>query len=458
MNTPRLNPATETVPPATLFELPPGEATPSAMGATTAPPRLRRPDRRQIMLRPVDLEGLLPEDHRARVVWAYVEGLDLSPLYQQIRAVEGGQGRDATDPRILLALWLFATLEGIGSARYLNRLCVEHHAYQWIAGGVTLNYHTLADFRTGAEAFLNAVLTQSVATLLEQGLVRMKRVAQDGMRVRASAGASSFRRRPTLEHCLAEAEKQVQALRAELEANPGATKRRQQKARERAARERQERIQAALQCLPELEAKKKAEDRTKARASTTDPEATVMKMGDGGYRPAYNVQFSTDTETKIIVGVEVSTAGSDAGLMPPMVEQVQERYAQTPAEVLVDGGFAQHEDIEKVSQPEVGCTVYAPVPKSRNPDVDEHAPHRRDSVTVAEWRQRMGTPEAKAIYHDRAATAEWVNAQARNRGLRQFSVRGATKIKAVLLWYILANNLMQTVTLRAEAARQTAGA
>jgi transposase len=441
---------------ATLFELPPVEATATGVQETRAI-RLRRPERHQVMLRPVNLDGLLPENHRARIVWAYVEGLDLSPLHQAIRAVEGGLGRDATDPRILLALWLFATLEGVGSARHLDRLCEEHYAYQWIAGGVSLNYHTLADFRTGHEAFLNKLLTQSVATLMEQGLVRLKRVAQDGMRVRASAGAASFRRRPTLERCLAEAETQVNQLRAELERDPGATTRRQQKARERAARQRQERVRAALNRLPELEAKKKPADRAEARASTTDPEATVMKMGDGGFRPAYNVQLNTDTESKIIVGVDISTAGSDAGLMPPMVEQAQERYGQTPQEVLVDGGFVKHEDIETVSHPQGNCTVYAPVPKSRNPAVDEHQRHRRDSDVVAEWRQRMETPEAKAIYHERAATAELVNAQSRNRGLQRFPVRGAAKVKVIVLWYVLAHNLLRAETLRAEAARQASG-
>jgi transposase len=454
MNNPAFHPTPAAEPEATLFELPPAE-TASAEVIEVQTPRLRRPDRHQVMLRPVDLDALLPEGHRARIVWAYVEGLDLTPLYQQIRAVEGHRGRDATDPRILMALWLFATLEGVGSARALDRLCEEHHAYQWLAGGVSLNYHTLADFRVNHEAVLNGLLTQSVAVLMDEGLVRLKRVAQDGMRVRASAGASSFRRRPKLEHYLAEAEAQVQRLRAELEADPAATTRRQRKARERATRERQGRVQAALQRLPELEAKKKPDERVKARASTTDPEATIMKMADGGFRPAYNVQLNTDTETKIIVGLEVTTEGSDAGQMPPMVEQVQERYEQTPDEVLVDGGFTKHEDIEAVSRPEVGCTVYAPVPRSRNPNIDEHAPHRRDSDIIAEWRQRMGTPEAQTIYHERAATAEWVNAEARIHGLQQFPVRGQTKIKAIMLWYILALNLLRTVILRAAAAKAT---
>jgi transposase len=403
-------------------------------------------------MRCLPLDALLPDDHRARSVWDYVQGLDLTPLLQRIRAVEGGKGQAATDPRLLLALWLYATAEGIGSARALARLCEEHLAYQWLAGDVSLNYHTLADFRTAHPEFLDDLLTKSVATLMEQDLIDLNRVAQDGMRVRASAGAASFRRRPTLEHCLQEAQQQVARLRAEVETEPAKGQERQFQAQLRAARERSERVQQALNRLPELEAKKKPDEKAKARASTTDPEATVMKMADGGFRPAYNVQFSTDTASKVIVGVEVITSGSDAGQMPPMVEQIQQRHDQAPGAMLVDGGFAKHEDIEAVSKPEVGTTVYAPVPKSRNPSIDEHAPHRRDTPVVSAWRQRMATPEAQAIYKDRAATAELINAQCRNRGLWQFRVRGLAKVKMIALWYALAHNLLRAVAVRAAAA------
>jgi uncharacterized protein YhaN len=278
------------------------------------------------------------------------------------------------------------------------------------------------------------------------------------MRVRASAGAASFRRRPTLEEALAEAEAQVQALRAELEQDPAASNRRQQKARERAARERAERIRGAWDRLPELEAKKKPEDRQKARCSTTDPEATVMKMADGGFRPAYNVQFSTATDSQVIVGVDVVTAGSDAGQMVPMVEQIQSRYDETPGDVLVDGGFAQHEQIEAVSGEEMGCTGYAPVPAPKDKQVDRYAPKASDSPAVAAWRERMAGAEAKAIYKERAATAECVNAQARNRGLLQLRVRGQLKANAIALWHALAHNLMRSLQLRAAAAGVRAAA
>jgi len=427
------------------FESSAPKATPEPAPAPGAP-RLREADRTQVCLRPVDLEGLLPEDHRARIVWAYVEGLDLTPLYQQIQAVEGEAGRPATDPKILLALWLYATLEAVGAARALDRLCSTHLAYQWLCGGVPMNYHTLADFRTAHGTFLDTLLTQGVAALMAQSLVTLERVAQDGVRERASAGAASFRRRPTLEACLAEAEAQVQALRAELEADPGATTARQRAARERAARERQARVAQALAHLPALEAKKKRDERSRARASTTDPEARVMKMADGGFRPAYNLQFATDTGAQVIVGVDASNAGTDHGQLAPMVEQITTRHAEAPGATLVDGGFVTKEDIEAVSD---RTTVYAPVPKPKDPTRDPHVPLPTDTPALAAWRERMGTPEAQAIYKERAATAECVNAQARNRGLRQLGLRGLAKVRVIALWYALAHNLMRAVALGA---------
>jgi transposase len=423
----------------------PDQPDPGAARKAPVPrPRFRPADRQQLIPAML-LEDLLTSDHQARVVWQFVLGLDLAALYARIRSVEGGPGRPPIDPRILAALWLHATLEGVGSARALDYLCTAHHAFRWLCGGVSVNYHTLADFRVDHPEFLDALLTHSVAVLREQGLVDLNRVAQDGMRVRASAGAASFRRRPTLQECLREAGEQVRRLRAELQDDPGAGRRRQQQAQERAARERQDRVRRALERLPELEAKKKSADKDQARASTTDPEATVMKMADGGFRPAYNVQFGTDTHSQVIVGVEVTASGSDQGEMAPMVEQVQERFAQRPKEVLVDGGFAAHGDIEAVSAPDKGCVVYAPVPKPKKEGADRYAAHAGDGPAVAAWRARMATEPAKAIYKDRAATAECVNAQARNRGLRQLTVRGRLKAKAVALWYAVAHNLMRAV-------------
>lgn len=426
---------------------------PPAAAAGASPPRkprLRTADRQQI-IPAMPLENLLDTDHQARLVWDFVVGLDLSPLSQLIRSVEGGPGAPATDPRILTSLWLYATLEGVGSARALNGLCVQHNAFRWLTGGVCVNYHTLSDFRVAHLAFLDRLLTHSVAVLREQDLVDLNRVAQDGMRVRASAGAASFHRRRTLEECFAEAQEQVQRLQEELADDPSAPGRCQAAAHERAAAERAERLRQALARLPEREAKKKADEQEKARVSSTDPEATVMKMAEGGYRPAYNVPFSTTCADQVIVGVQVLTVGSDLGQIAPMMEQIHERFGAYPAEVLVDGGFAKHADIEAVTGQGAGCVVYAPVPKPKDPKQDRYQPHAGDSAVILRWRARMATAAAKAIYKERAATAECVNAQARNRGLVRLLVRGLRRVTALALWYAIAHNVVRGAKLRKAA-------
>jgi len=440
----------------TLFELPPTE--PGEHEEAPGVPRLQLPNRDQLELRSVDLDGLLAVDHRARLVWAFVEGLDLTPLYARIRAVEGHPGRPPIDPAILVALWLYATLEGVGSARALDRLCAEHDAYRWLAGGVGLNYHTLAAFRVEHADVLDQLLTESVAALLADGLVTLAAVAQDGVRVRAAAGAASYRRRDRLERFLAQAETQVAALKAELDDDPAASSRRVAAARERAARERAERVRHALAHLPVLEATKKrkakhgGEPASDARTSTTDPQARVMKMADGGWRPAYNAQLATDTGSQVIVGLDVTNAGTDHGQLGPMVRQLARRYGRSPGVWLADAGFLASAEIEEFSAPSCGTTLYLPVRTPSDRSRDPYMPLPSDSPALAAWRIRMGTPAAKEIYKDRAATAECVNAIARNRGLQRSGVRGPDKARAVLLWFALAHNLMRTLALRAPAA------
>lgn len=445
---------------AMLFASLPESAAVTEPSATVEPaPRVLLAERNQIELRVVDLEATISLDHPARNVWAFVERLDLSALYGAIGSVEGRAGRAAIDPKILLALWLYATVDGVGSAREIERLTEAHDAYRWICGGVKVNHHTLSDFRCARVELLDEWLTHSVAVLMEQDLVTLERVAQDGMRVRASAGAASFRRRSTLERCLAEAQAQVQALKGEIEADPEASHRRRRAARERAALERQERVAQALEQLAQVEEQKKKKPvakkehesdeqykkRSEPRASSTDSEARVMKMADGGYRPAYNIQFTTATDSQIIVGVDVNNIGSDLGQLSPMLDQVEQRYGERPAQWLVDGGYARHDDIEDAEGR--GTTVYAPVPKPKDPSRDPHVALLDDSEAIAQWRERMGSDAAKDIYKQRAATAECVNAIARGRGLTQFVVRGLNKVKAVALWYALAHNLMRAVTL-----------
>jgi transposase len=412
---------------------------------------LRLADRQQV-LPAMPLDDLLDTDHQARVVWDFCRGLDLSDFYDRIRSRDGGPGRAAIDPRLCVALWLYATLEGVGSARALAWLCENHNAFRWIVGGVSVNHHTLSDFRVAHVAFLGQLLTHSVAVLRAQGLVDLNRVAHDGMRVRASAGAASFHRKATLEECLTEAQEQVARLKEELDDDPAAPSRRHAAARERAAAERAERVQQALARLPELEAKKKPAEKDQARASSTDPEATVMKMADGGYRPAYNIEYGAATGSLVIVAVAVTTRGSDAGQITPLSDQIHDRHGVYPKETLVDGGFVPLEDIETAQSPPRGTTVYAPVPRPKDARRDRYEPLPGDGPQVREWRQRMGTEVAKRLYGQRASTIECVNAQARNRGLLRLRVRGLRKVRAVALWFAIAHNLTCGLRLRATAA------
>jgi transposase len=424
--------------------------------------------REQVEWRAFDLDGLVGPDHRARMIWAAVEQMDLSQFYAQIRAVEDGPGRDALDPKVLLALWLYATSEGVGSARHLARLCERDHAYMWICGGLKPNYHALSDLRAQHGDKLDALLSQMLATLMAAKLLTLHRVAQDGTRVRAHAGAASFRRASTLqERCLAQAQEQVAALRRELDEEPAASSVREKAARERAARERQAAVERAIAELPRVQAAHERTQRKRARearrkgidpddkkseprVSTTDPQARVMKMGDGGFRPAYNWQFATDTDSRLIVGVEVTNEGTDKAQMVPMLEQLERRTGQRPSQYLVDGGFTKLEAIDHVEAR--GVQVYAPVPQPRRQGIDAYERKADDTDRTAAWRARMKTEQAQQTYKLRAAVAETVHGDLRTwRGLKQMPVRGKTKVRAVALLHALTYNL-----LRADALRRAA--
>jgi transposase len=434
----------------TLFPLPP--AAPAAAPAAGADPqrgaRLRQTNRAQIAWGRIDLDAQLPEDHAARAICAVIARLDLKALYAQIAARDEVAGTSAIDPRILLGLWVYATSEGEGSAREVWRLTQVHAAYRWICGGVAVGYHTLSDFRSQQGEVVDELITQILALLMKHELVDLSRVAQDGTRVRASAGASSFRREQTLQTLMQDARAHLDAVTREA-ADP-AVGARQAAARQRGAQERLDRIEAAVRQVPEVTATKQrsgAKDAT-VRVSTTDPDARVMKMGDGGFRPAFNVQFATTTDrARVIVGVAVTNRGSDMGEATPMIAQIEKRTGVRPQELLVDGGYPGHEALDQAAALEV--TVYAPLPKPRTGDLrDPHAPREDDSDAVAAWRARMGTEEAKTIYKERAATAETVNADAKaNRGLDGFAVRGLDKVAGSACLVALTYNVLRLITL-----------
>jgi transposase len=417
-----------------------------AVAPETRAPRVEEANRTQLELVASDLDAALPPGHAARLVWRFVEGLDLAAFYAAIKAREGHAGRPPIDPKILIALWLYATIDGVGSAREVARLCYQHDAYRWLRGGVSVNHHTLSDFRVHQHAALDDLLTQSITSLRHRGIVTLARVAQDGTRVRASAGTGSFRREGTLRDCLTEARRLVE--RTQRQPDGGAT--RTAAAQARAAAEHLARVEEALAELPAVAAAKartakkgRAGAAKTPRASTTDPEARVMKMADGGYRPAYNVHFATDHDSHVIVGVAVTNHGSDQAAWVPMIDQIEHRVGAVPATMLVDGGFVAHATIERVSVR--GIEILAPVRSRRGRD--QPLPiQATDTMAVALWRARMRTPDAQQRYRARGAIAERINADVRtHRTLNRLLVRGLRKIHTWVLWIAVAHNAMRAL-------------
>lgn len=433
-----------------LFPLPPARPPTPAPRVLTDPKRgarLREAERAQLAWGPVDLAALLPADHPARALWAVVDQFDLSALYTQIAARDERAGAPAIDPKILLALWVYATSEGEGSAREIWRLTELHAAYRWLCGGVAVGYHTLSDFRSQQTTVIDTLITQVLALLLRHDLVDLRRVAQDGTRVRARAGAASFRREATLEALMAEARAHLEAVTREAAAEISA---RRATAQQRGAQDRLARLEAALAQVPEVtatKARRGAQD-APVRVSTTDPDARVMKMADGGFRPAYNLQFATTAdEARVSVGVAATNRGSDQGESTPMLAQIEQRTGGRPTELLVDGGYAAHAALDEAAA--LGVTVYAPVPTPRaGPPRDPAAPRAGDSEPVAAWRARLVSDEAKTIDKARAATAETVHADAKaHRGLDHLAGRGRDQALGSACLFALTYNILRLITL-----------
>jgi len=409
-----------------------------------ARPRLRLADRKQATFGPIVLEELLPADHKARMVWAVVLRWDLGAFLATIQARGETPGRAATDPRILLGLWLYAYSEGVGNGRELERLCRQHDAYRWICGGVSINYHTLNDFRVAHEKALDGLLTQMVAALMNANVIDPSTIANDGTRARASAGKNSFKTKETLAKDMELARQHVEQMKQQG-ADPNTSLQRQA-AQERAAREKVERLQKAIDEVQKVQAakdaqKEKPSKHQPAKASSTDPEARVMHFSDGGKRPGMNVQIAADVKGRAILAVAVTNAGNDAGQGEPLREQVENRTGVKVQNQLNDGSYATLDAINNASLAQT--KIYAPVPKPRKEGVDPHAPKKGDAPGVIEWRERMGTPQAKTLYKKRASTIETVNADCKtHRGLGPFTVRGLGKVLCVALMSAMAYNLV----------------
>ena len=424
--------------------------------------RIRQAERGQPGFELVDLESLVVEDHPVRAVWSFVEGLDLGWFYDRIKARGETPGRPATDPRILLALWLYATVDGVGSARALDRLCVHHTIYRWICGGVSVNHTMLSTFRIDSGDFLDRLLTQSLAALMAEGLITLDEVITDGTKVRAAASRSSMRRVERLTELEAQARERVAILRRELDADPAGSERRLLSRRLTAAQDRAQRVAAALAKRPAAaqEGKERQAEgdepppgtdrkgKKQERVSTTDPDAHLMRMADGAVRPAYNVQVTS--ACGFVVAIEPTERRNDRGLAPAMLAQVERRCGKPPSRLLADLGAMTAADIVGFAGTHPAMEVFSPMPAQKTTSKPESkARYERNRATepqcLKDWRARMDSENGQAIYKRRSNT-EHVHARMKNRGFGRMVVRGLRKVHIVCLLHTIAHNLIWAIS------------
>lgn len=407
-------------------------------------PRYRPLDRNRCCQR--SLDQLLPADHEARAVWHLVQELDFSDFHARVKAVEGHPGKPPFRPDVLFALWLFACLRGVVSARTLHQHCVETLPFQWLCGDDPPDYHTLADFYSDHSQRLHQLFISHVAALRSQGLIDLKRVTVDGTKIPGAASEESFHREPTLQRHLAEAQDHVAAWEQQHDSAQQLSAR-QQAAQRRAACERQQRLRRAVDAVHQVQQQRAASTRKdpppeEARASETDPDVRRMKLPHGGFELAYNVQTMLDLKNELIVTTTVTNQQSDNGLLRPLMEQVKQEQGSQPEEALVDSGFVDAEDIDHLE--EAGVRVLMP-PKNENKELqagkDPYAKKRRDTPRVAAWRARMGTEQAQQTYRQRCGPAERVHAWMEQRQWRRIRLRGLLKARVEALWQAFAHNV-----------------
>jgi transposase len=429
--------------------------------------RVIGPDRAQLRWEMVDLDSQLPDDHRARLVWAFVEGLDLGEFYDRIKARNEVAGRPATDPQVVLAVWLYATMEGIGSARAIDRLCQQHAAYRWLCGGAPINHDLLATFRRENAAILDRLLTQSLTGLIAEKLITLEELTIDGTKVRARAGRGSMSKRKRLENIEKVVAERVAELKGELDKDPGEPERQRKRRALQAAEERARRIARAHQKLAELVQEQAARAKTHAKeeaekgapkVSVSDPEVRTMRLADGAVAPAWNVQVAT--ANGFIVAIDPTDRRNDGGLAPGLVDKIVERSGQVPRRLLADTTAMTQEDIVKLDAHYPLMTVYSPPPPERTDVTAETLRkrrwrRRREPAAVQVWRTRMASEDGQQTYRRRKLT-ERAHGIIKNRGMSRFLVHGREKVRAVCLLQALALNLGWAHTLRRRIAAATA--
>jgi len=404
-------------------------------------PRVLEPTRSQGEILFAIPDEMIPKTHSARVLWNMLGTLDLSAFSEKCASLEGDAGRSLLSPQMLLTLWMYAVSQGVGSAREIARLIHSDVAYRWIVGNLKVGHHKLSEFRVGHAEALDKLMTDVLASLMEKGLLSLELVSQDGTRTRAAASGPSFRTYGGLIECREQAALHLKAVLAA--AGDPEYSHAQHVRRAQAARDFQERVEAAIATVTELQQGRSPSDK-QARASTTDAEARNMKMGDGGFRPALNVQYAVAGSKmggpRTVVGVHVTNNGSDMGSLTPMANQIEARTSLLPKVVLADAGHAKHEDI--IAMKSKGIDILVP-PKQTSKTIEQLKAQGEDPAVTA-WRQRMQTPEAKDLYRARPGLCELNNAhQKSHHGIAQFLVKGIDKATCVVLLSAIASNLVQ---------------
>jgi len=470
-------------------------------------PRLIPVDRKQMRMVPVDVERLIPEDHEARAIWDFVGSLDLAPYYGEIASVEGEAGRPAYDPQVLMSIWVYAYAKGIGSAREIAKRTEYDPAFQWLTGMEIINHHTLSDFRVNHKESLDRLFVQTLGIMSAEGLVTLERVAHDGTKVKACAGADGFRREERIKTHLKAAEEQIRTLQESPEEEISL---RRQKAHERSAREKKERMERALSELAKIREGKTEEEALEARASVTDPDSRIMKQSDDGYAPSYNLQVSTDSAFGIIVAQAISQRPEDCGELLPALQRIEENAGKAPVQIVADGGYTTRENIMAMNEKETdfigsfegrskkrgidhefhhdkftydqdsntyacpqgkmlryqrkdrlaGKTNYmyrARIVDCRScPSKEKCCPRAKcrfvaravDHPAVTAFLEKMKTEKAKEIYRTRGPIAEFSNAWIKAKiGLRVFHLRGLLKVGMEALWACLTYNIQQWIRL-----------
>lgn len=428
--------------------------------------KLKHPCRHQMEMQFDCLDSLLPHIHKARDIWAFIDAMDCTPCFALLGTFVGCEGRPAISPKILLALWIYSTLDGNLSARKLENLCKNHNAYKWIAGGVSVNRTTLAEFRTMNPLLYEDLLTNCLAAMVKAGLISDTDFSQDGTRLKANAGFNSFHRQSTLEKI----RDAIKSYLAELEKTQESEyDKKKQKRQKQIAEERLERVQEALRILEkEREIKKEngennsappsEKDLADVRASTTDPEARKMKMGDGGFRLAYNLQFATGMDSRVIFGADITT-GLDAGTSPRMMARVHSRLKKLgmapPKNWIGDSAYSGKKDVEEAALIYPNCRYYAPPKVRKGIDPKKHL--KSDSEAIKKWRDLIDQEEVKNVYKKRCSTAEFSNAQVKQRGWREFLVRGREKVMSNALLNVIAHNIARSFDLSKKNDKKSSG-